>query len=152
MASNSRHSGNVVLLRGATLWMVLTLILAWFLVLLKADVAFAKLIFKDFDRLLQGHIDLLLMSALILGFYGAHVPFPWHVRWTMVIGALTNSAIFILQSVFPLLDAHDTVTEAGAAIMVFRLFSAISLIITTYGFSMAAILVFRSTFDEPALS
>jgi hypothetical protein len=61
-------------------------------------------------------------------------------------------AIFILQSVFPLLDAHDTVTEAGAAIMFFRLFSAISLIITTYGFSMGSVLLFRSTLGEPAAS
>ena len=114
MTADPRHAGNVVLLRGATLWMLVALILAWSLVFMKADAGFIHAIFKDFERLLQAHIGFLLMSALIFGYYAARVPLPWHVRWSMVVGAFTNSNIFLLQSVFPMLDAQNAGAEAGA--------------------------------------
>jgi hypothetical protein len=71
MYQNSKHAGNIVLLRGATLWLLVALVLAWCLVFMKLELPFIKMIFKDFDRLLQGHLDFLLMSALIFGFYAA---------------------------------------------------------------------------------
>ena len=144
MVAHQKHAGNVVLLRGATLWLLAALILAWCLVLMKADVAFIHLIFKDFDRLLQAHIDFLLMSALILGFYAARVALPWHVRWSMVIGAFTNSSLFVLQSAFPALGGAAGATEFP----LYSLLTLASIVITTYGFGMGAILVFRSTFNE----
>ena len=98
MAQHSNHMGNVVLLRGASLCLLAALILAWCLVFMKVDATFIKAIFEDFDRLLQAHIGLLLMTALLLGFYAARVPLPWHVRWPMVIGAFTNETIFLVHS------------------------------------------------------
>ena len=148
MMIDSRHMGNVVLLRGASLWLLVALVLAWCLVFMKADAAFIKVIFKDFDRLLQAHIDFLLMTALIFGFYAARVPLPWHVRWSMVIGAFTNSSIFLLRSIFPI---TETATEGGA-ILAFNLFMMTSIVITTYGFGMGATLVFRSTFDSKGVT
>jgi hypothetical protein len=41
---------------------------------------------------------------LILGFYAAKVPLPWHIQWSMVIGAFTNSSLFLMQSMFPVLE------------------------------------------------
>lgn len=141
MYQNSKHAGNMVLLRGATLWLLVALVLAWCLVFMKLEVAIIKMIFKDFHRLLQGHIDFLLMSALILGFYAAKVPLPWHVQWSMVIGAFTNSSLFLMQSMFPVLEAPSE----GIFSMAFRIFLMLSLTITTYGFGMGAIIIFRST-------
>ncbi|MGR8997882.1 MAG: hypothetical protein ACU88J_02385 [Gammaproteobacteria bacterium] len=146
MNHNSQHAGNAILLRGATLWLLLAMVLAWCLVFMKLELPFIKVIFKDFDRLLQGHLDLLLMSALIFGFYGAKVPLPWHVRWSMVIGALTNSSLFLIQSIFPVLNAPSEDIFSIA----FRVFLTISIIITTYGFGRGAVIIFRSTLETSA--
>jgi len=142
MNQDSRHSGNVILLRGAALW----LLMALFLVATSFDLPFVTMIFKDFHRLLQAHIDFLLMSALIFGVYSAKVPLPWHVCWPMVIGAFTNSSMFLFMSMFPtLLDAKaDNFAPEGIFPMLFHSFTSIS--VTTYGFGMAAIIILRSTF------
>jgi hypothetical protein len=96
---------NIVLLRGAALWLLMALLLAWCMVGLNLGVPFLKAIFAGKQtRLLQSHIDFLLMTALILGFYAARVPLHWTVRWAMVIGAFGNSSLFLLQSIFPELD------------------------------------------------
>jgi len=144
MYQTSKHAGNVILLRGATLWLLTALVLAWCLVFMKLELPFINMIFKDFDRLLQGHLDFLLMSALLLGFYGAKVPLPWHVRWSMVIGAFTNSSLFLMQSMFPVLN---TPSEEAFS-MAFRVFLMTSISVTTYGFGMGAIVIFRSTLRE----
>lgn len=144
MYQNSKHAGNVVLLRGAALWLLTALILAWCLVFMKLELPFIKMIFKDFDRLLQGHLDFLLMSALIFGFYAAKVPLPWHVRGSMVVGAFTNSSLFLMQSMFPVLNTPSEETFS----MAFRVFLMISITVTTYGFGMGAIIIFRSTLGE----
>lgn len=146
MYQNSKHAGNIVLLRGATLWLLVALVLAWCLVFMKLELPFIKYIFKDFKRLLQGHIDFLLMSSLIFGFYAAKVPLPWHVCWSMVIGAFTNSSLFLMQSMFPVLNAPSE----GVFSMAFRVFLMISITITTYGFGRGAIIIFRSTLGATA--
>ncbi len=148
MNGDDQHAGNVVLLRGACLWLLTALLLAWCLVGMGLGVPFVTAVFKDFTRLLQGHIDFLIMTALIFGIYAAKVPLPWHVRWSMVIGAFTNSSLFLLMSVFPvMLDAKaDTFAPEGLFPIFFQLYLFASICITTYGFGMGAITVFRSTF------
>ena len=146
MNNDARHAGNIILLRGATLWVLVALILAWCLVSMKLGVPIVISIFEDFDRLLQAHIDFLLMSALIFGIYAAKVPLPWHVRWPIVVGAFTNSSLFLLMSIFPTLN---TATE-GIFPKAFSLFTMVSITITTYGFGMAMIIIFLSTFYQPS--
>lgn len=102
MDQGSKHVGNVILLRGATLWLMMALVLAWCLVGTSFNVPFITMIFKGYHRLLQAHIDFLLMSALIFGVYSAKAPLPWHVCWAMVKGAFTNSSMFLLMSMFPI--------------------------------------------------
>lgn len=143
MNQNSRHAGNLVLIRGATLWLLTALLLAWCLVGHKLQIPLITMIFHDFDRLLQGHIDFLLMTALILGFYGARVPLPWHVRWAMVIGAFTNSSLFLLLSMFPVLERPSPEWYS----LLYRTYLFTSISITTYGFGMGAITVLRSTLE-----
>ncbi|MDZ4142169.1 MAG: hypothetical protein U1C48_09215 [Methylotenera sp.] len=149
MHQNDRHAGNVVLIRGACLWMLMALLLAWCMVGLNFGVAPLKGIFTGkFTRLLQAHIDFLLMSALILGYYAAKVPFPWHVRWAMVVGAFTNSSLFLLEALFPALDPTmaDKVPSIGIWAQIFLIYLFASLLITSYGFGKGAVIIFRSTF------
>jgi len=147
MYQNSKQADNVVLLRAATLWLLVALVLAWCLVAVKLELPLIPLVFKDFDRLLQGHLDFLLMSALLFGFYAANVRLPWHVRWAMAVGAFTNSSLFLLQSIFPELNPPTNDVFS----MLFRLYSMLSISVTTYGFGRGAIIVFRSTFDGTAM-
>jgi hypothetical protein len=148
MNQHSQLAGNAILLKGAALWLLLALVLAWCLVFMKLKLPFIIIIFKDFDRLLQGHLDFLLMSALLFGFYSAKVPLPWHVRWSMVIGAFTNSSLFVMQSVFPVLSAPSEEAFSVA----FRIYLAISISITTYGFGRGAFVIFRSSLEASSPS
>ncbi len=148
MNQDSIHAGNVLLLRGATLWLLMALFLAWCLVGTSFGIPFMTMIFKGFHRLLQAHIDFLLMSALIFGVYSAKVTLPWHVCWSMVIGAFTNSSMFLFMSMFPILfDAKaENFAPEGIFPILFHFYLFASISITTYGFGMAAIIIFRSTF------
>ncbi|MGA9487432.1 MAG: hypothetical protein WBV25_10215, partial [Methylocella sp.] len=121
------------------------LVLAWCMVGLNFDVHFLKAIFLGKQtRLVQAHIDFLLMTALILGFYAARIPLHWSVRWAMVLGAFGNSSIFLLESIFPVLESADPADGLFPAI--FHLYAMGSVSTTTYGFGAAAITVFWSTF------
>ena len=102
MTEHPQPQKNIILLRGAALWILVAVVLAWCLVGLKAEAPLLKAIFAGkFTRLLQAHIDFLLMSALLLGFYGARTPLAWPIRWSMVVGAFTNSSLFLLMALFP---------------------------------------------------
>jgi len=141
---DTKHAGNIVLIRGAALWILMALLLAWCMVGLNFGVSPLKIVFAGkFTRLLQAHIDFLLMSALILGFYAAKVPLPWHVRWAMVVGAFTNSSLFLLMAIFPALDS-PTVPPPAA----FQVFLLASILTTSYGFGKAAVYVLRSTLKD----
>jgi len=140
--------GNVVLLRGACLWLLAALVLAWCLVGLAFGVPVFKEIFPGkYTRVLQAHLDLLLMTALILGVYATRTPLPWHVRWAMVTGAFTNSSLFALQAMFPVVDSATPPEGFFPSLFLIYLFA--SLLTTSYGFGKAAVLVLRSTWPGP---
>ncbi|HEY8084227.1 MAG TPA: hypothetical protein VIE69_01330 [Methylophilaceae bacterium] len=145
-----RHAGNVVLLRGATLWMLMALLLAWCLVGLYNKVPYLDVIFAGkVTRVLQSHLDFLIMSSLILGYYAAKVTLPWHVRWAMVIGAFTNSSLFLLEAIFPVLDPTMTnQPSVGIWSQVFTTYLFASLLTTSYGFGKGAVIIFLSTFKN----
>lgn len=142
--------GNVILLRGACLWLIAALILAWCIIGLAFDVPFFKSIFPGkYARVVQAHLDLLVMSALILGVYATRTALPWHVRWAMVIGAFTNSSLFALQAIFPSLDSATPPNGFWPSLFEFYLFA--SLLTTSYGFGRASALVFKSTWMQKPL-
>ncbi|PHS69767.1 MAG: hypothetical protein COB23_05755 [Methylophaga sp.] len=147
MTQNSKYAGNVVMLRGACLWILMALLLAWSLVGLYNDIEILKAIFPGSPRrVLQAHLDFLIMSALILGFYAVKVFLPWHVRYAMVIGAFTNSSLFLLYALFPVLDPlHATFNPVGTGPEIFSIYLYASLLTTSYGFGKAAVLIFQST-------
>lgn len=144
MANAGGETPNRVLLQGACLWILLTLVLAWCLVGLAYQVEGVKLIFPGkYTRVLQAHLDLLIMSALLLGFYGARIPLPLLTRWAMVVGAFTNSSLFLLMALFPVMDPTIESPPHWAK-TVYGIYQAASLTITTYGFATASIVAFRA--------
>lgn len=138
---------NIVMLRGACLWIIMALILAWCMVGLNFGVqlpglpSLAEIFPGKQTRILQAHIDFLLMSALILGFYAARVALPWHVRWAMVVGAFTNSSLFLLMAIFPVLDS--AAPPVGFWPQLFQYYLFASLITTSYGFGKASVLILK---------
>lgn len=145
MTRRTPEETNIVLLRGAALWLLVALLLAFCLVGLNFGVPFLKTLFAGKpSRLVQSHIDYLLMSALIFGFYAARIPLHWSIRWAMVVGAFTNSSLFLLQAIFPVLDSP--VPAEGLLPSLFRAYLMISLPTATYGFGGAAITVLYSSF------
>ncbi|MBM3552600.1 MAG: hypothetical protein FJX45_12745 [Alphaproteobacteria bacterium] len=146
--ARSVQENNIILVRGAALWVLVALVLAWCLVALKMEAPLVSAIFPGkFSRVLQAHIDFLLMSALLLGFYGTRIPLAWPVRWAMVVGAFTNSSLFVLQAAFPILDGPPA-EEFGSVLFRFYLIS--SIVLTSFGFAGACLTVLRASFRSKA--
>ncbi len=138
MTEGDRHSGNVILLRVACISMLIALVLAWCLVATHAvKLPVALEIFKNPDKLLSSHLDFLMMTMLLLGFYAAKVPLPGYVLWPMAIGSIGNPSLFLIEAV-------QSAPE-GPPGPVMGLIIITSITLTTFGYGMAAIKVFRST-------
>ena len=135
MAEEDRHAGNVILLRVACVSLLIALVLAWCLVGTHAMKLPAALeLFKAPDKLLSAHLDFLMMTMLLLGFYAAKVPLAIYIRIPMAIGSITNPTAFLIGAIWP---------ESESPII--GLFVMTSIILTTFGYGMAAIKVFRSS-------
>jgi len=78
----------------------------------------------DFATMIRAHVDYALMAVFGLGFYGAGVDLPVIACWCVAIGGFTNPTIFIIASLD--MEFWDK--------SVWRIFSAISFMITTVGF------------------
>jgi len=128
-----KHAGNVILLRVACISLLIALVLAWCLVFTKGmKLPFFLNIFEDTDKLLSAHLDFLMMTMLLLGFYASKITLPKYVLWPMAIGSIGNPTAFILNSVFP---------SSTSPIIGIFIFTTITL--TTVGYGMAAIKVLR---------
>lgn len=149
MTHNKMPTDNLVMIRGACLWILMALLLAWTLVGVYNQVGFLQAIFPGKpSRILQAHIDFLLMSALILGFYAARVQLPWHVRWAMVVGAFTNSSLFLLNALLPFTDpTSESFNPTGTAWTIYNTYLYASLLLTSYGFGKAAVLIYRASLN-----
>ncbi len=147
MQGDDKHAGNVILLQFACLWILAALAVAWCLVGLGFDIPpFHTLFPGKYHRLVQAHLDFLIMSALILGFYGARAPLPWHVRWAMGVGAFTNSSVFLLMAIFPSLD--PVMPAAGPFATLFPAYTLASITLTSYGFGKGAVTLLKWTLLE----
>lgn len=126
---------NRILLQAGMAVLLIALALAWTLVFTRAiPIDIVRNAIADYPRLLQAHIDFLLMGALLLGFYGARVSLPKSVRGAMAIGVFTNPAGFLYLAFWP-----ELITDG------FMIFSVVSFVITTYGFGSACVIILRST-------
>jgi hypothetical protein len=147
MQGDDKHAGNVILLQFACLWILAALAVAWCLVGLGFDIPLFHTLFPGkYHRLTQAHLDFLIMSALILGFYGAKAPLPWHVRWAMGVGAFTNSSVFLLMAIFPSLD--PVTPAAGPFGTLFTAYTLFSITLTSFGFGKGAVTLLKWTLRE----
>ncbi|WP_157492147.1 hypothetical protein [Mangrovimonas sp. ST2L15] len=146
--------GDKLLLRGAGVYIIIGLLLAWSLIGVYSGVGFVKSIFPgDTERILQAHIDYLLMSALLLGIASVRIPILWHIKWAMVIGALTNSGIFVVFAMAPYLDpGSEAFVPDSIGDKILHYGARASFVITTYGFGGAGISVINSTFFKKGKS
>lgn len=128
-----KHAGNVILLRVACISLLIALVLAWCLVFTKGmKLSFFLNIFQNTDKLLSAHLDFLMMTMLLLGFYASKITLPKYAIWPMAIGSIGNPTAFILNSVFP---------DSTSPLIGVFIYTTITL--TTIGFGLAAIKVFR---------
>jgi hypothetical protein len=136
--TEDKHAGNVILLRVACITLLIALVLAWCLVFtIPMKIPFFLNIFKNTDKLLSAHLDFLMMTMLLLGFYASKISLPKYVLWPMAIGSICNPTAFILNSIFP---------KSDAPLIGIFIFTTITL--TTIGYGMAAIKVFRHTLNK----
>lgn len=67
----------------------------------------------------------------------------------MVIGTLTNSSLFLLYAIFPVTDPlSELYQEITFWSLAFTIYLYSSLLLTSYGFGNAAVLIFKSTFNK----
>lgn len=130
---DDRHAGNVILLRTASICLLIALVLAWCLVFsVPIKLPIFLEIFKDTKSLLSSHLDFLMMTMLLLGFYASKITLPKYVLWPMAIGSIGNPSLFLIGAIAP---GHQT--------PFLMLFTFVSISLTTFGYAMAAIKVFR---------
>lgn len=127
-------SYNIILLRTAAITLIIGLILAWCLVFtIPMKIPYFLQIFKDTDALLSAHLDFLMMTMLLLGFYASKIPLPSYVVWPMALGSIGNPTLFLF----------------GALELKFSLMPIIvlsSILLTTIGYGLASIKVLRYSF------
>lgn len=140
------------MLRASGIYLIIALLLAWSMVGLHMKLPFLMDLFPgDFQRLLSAHLDFLIMTALLLALASTRISFPGIVRWAMVIGAFTNSSVFLILAMFPAYDhASGAYALSSGGTGIYKLYSGASFIITTIGFGGAAITLIRTGFLRKA--
>lgn len=135
ITNDDKHFGNVILLRVGMISLLIALVLAWCLVFTKGmKLPFALEIFKQPEKLLSSHLDFLMMTMLLLGFYCVRVPLPVMARWPMAIGSITNPTCFLIESLY-----------TGYPPAAYLPFVYVSITLTTIGYAIAAITLLRWT-------
>lgn len=133
--SDDRHAGNVILLRVGCITLLIALVLAWCLVGTHAmELPAALAFFRDPDALLSAHLDFLMMTMLLFSIYAIRQPLPAWVIWPMAIGSIGNPSSFLIEAILP-----------GVEHPLIGIFIMTSITLTTFGYGMAAIKLFRSS-------
>ncbi len=131
--SEDHHKGNVLLLRTACVTLIIGLILAWCLVFTKLlKIPFMVSLFQHPENLLSSHLDFLMMTMLLLGFYASKINLPKYVQWPMAIGSITNPGLFLVAAIMG--------NDLGPFVM---LLVVLSFVLTTFGYGMGAIKFLR---------
>lgn len=83
----------------------------------------------DYKTMIRAHVDYALMALFNLAFYGAGVELPVLACWCVAIGGFTNPSVFVVAAFDPEFwnKTH------------WKVYSAISFIITTIGFTWVGI-------------
>ena len=128
-----------LLVLAGSLCMMLALVLAWCLVGVRSS-SFMKAIFPSYQYLLKAHIDYLMMSGLLVGFFllFAHFhlsPSPVIVV-PMILGSLINPVGFLILAVKPKTNQQPASP--------FGVLMACSFTLTTIGYAGASWFVARA--------
>jgi len=117
-----------ILLKGGVVMLGASLILAWLATFARWFVI-ARLAgaIKNSDLIVKGHIDYILMSLFCFAFYAIKIPLPLAACWLIVVGGVTNPAIFVLAALVPDVWTH----------LWMRVYTALSFMVTTIGFVWA---------------
>ncbi len=83
----------------------------------------------DYKTMIRAHVDYALMALFNLAFYGAGVELPVLACWCVAIGGFTNPSVFVVAAFDP--EFWNK--------MHWKVYSAISFIITTIGFTWVGI-------------
>lgn len=115
-----------ILLIGAALMIFAVLASAWLMTFAKwFPIAGIDGVFlKDYKTMIRAHIDFALMALFCLGFYATKVPLPVFACWLVVIGGITNPAVFV----FAAFDSNFWEKP------LWRMYTLASFIVTTIGF------------------
>ena len=133
--NEDKHAGNVILLRTAALTLLMGLVLAWCLVMTRGmKIPYMLNIFTSTENLLSGHLDYLMMTMLLLGFYASKIRLPKFVVWPMALGSVGNPTAFLVLAIAPKIHS-----------LPYILFLYTTLSLTTFGFGMAAIKALRDS-------
>ena len=83
----------------------------------------------DYKTMIRAHVDYALMALFNLAFYGSGVELPVLACWCVAIGGFTNPSVFVVAAFDPEFwnKTH------------WKVYSAISFIITTIGFTWVGI-------------
>jgi hypothetical protein len=119
-------------LSGAICMLFASLVLAWVATFSKLIIVQPiKEVIKDHASLVRAHIDLLLMSLLLMALYGTRIPLPEAACWMMIVGGFTNPSLFLLRALNP----------NPKKSMMRKAYRLASFLITTTGFLWAGVSV-----------
>ncbi|WP_235562294.1 hypothetical protein [Methylophilus sp. Leaf414] len=131
--NEDKHAGNVILLRTACITLLTGLVLAWCLVMTRGmKIPYMLNIFPSTENLLSAHLDFLMMTMLLLGFYASKIRLPKFVIWPMALGSIGNPTAFLVLAMAPKIQS-----------LTFMVFLYTTLSLTTFGYGMAAIKTLR---------
>jgi len=89
----------------------------------------------DYKTMIRAHVDYALMALFNLGFYGTGIELPVIACWCVAIGGFANPTVFTIAAFDP-----DFWSKTK-----WKVYSAISFVITTIGFVWVGIALLRHT-------
>ncbi|MCX7098569.1 MAG: hypothetical protein NTV43_11775 [Methylococcales bacterium] len=87
----------------------------------------------DYKTMIRAHVDYALMALFNLGFYGLGIDLPVIACWCVAIGGFANPTVFVIAAFDP--NFWDKTK--------WKVYSAISFIITTIGFVWISITLLK---------
>jgi hypothetical protein len=124
-----------VLLVGAVACMAALILSAWLMTFARwfpIDGIDGKFL-VDYKTMIRAHVDYALMALFNLGFYGVGIELPVLACWCVAIGGFSNPTIFTIAAFDP--DFWNKTK--------WKVFSAVSFVITTIGFGGVGITLLR---------
>jgi hypothetical protein len=124
-----------VLLVGAVACMAALILSAWLMTFARwfpIDGIDGKFL-VDYKTMIRAHVDYALMALFNLGFYGVGIELPVLACWCVAIGGFSNPTIFTIAAFDP--DFWNKTK--------WKVFSAVSFVITTIGFGGVGIALLR---------